>query len=120
MQLLLIEGTAWPGMGPPGRGPLRPPRPACSPRKLRANREVPVRAQDGGTERLRMDAKVREARAPAQRVRQGCPETSPACGVVHTASPWLPTFRHLSGCLHEPSQSQPPCFPPPAASAYPT
>ncbi|XDA88981.1 hypothetical protein R6Z07F_018609 [Ovis aries] len=67
MQLLLIEGTAWPGMGPPGRGPLRPPRPACSPRKLRANREVPVRAQDGGTERLRMDAKVREARAPAQR-----------------------------------------------------
>ncbi|XP_055265467.1 dexamethasone-induced protein isoform X1 [Moschus berezovskii] len=120
MPLLLIEGTAWPGMGPPRRGPLRPLRPAWSPRKLRANREVPVWAQDGGTERLRMDAEVWKARAPAWRVRQGYPETSPACGIVPTASPWLTTFRHLNGCLHEPSQSQLPCFPPPAASAYPT
>ncbi|EPQ11154.1 hypothetical protein D623_10019168 [Myotis brandtii] len=28
MPPLLVEGTVWPGMGPPGPGPLRPPRPA--------------------------------------------------------------------------------------------
>lgn len=61
------------------------------------------RAQDG-TERLRMDAKVREARAPAQRVRQGCPETCPPAASCTQPRPGSRPFRHLSGCLHEPSQ----------------
>nr|KAF6441000.1 hypothetical protein HJG63_012229 [Rousettus aegyptiacus] len=51
MPPLLVEGIVWPGMGPPGRGPLWPPRPACSSRKLRANREVPVQTQDSAMER---------------------------------------------------------------------
>lgn len=56
MPPLLVGGTVWPGMEPPGRGPLQSPRPACSPHKLRANREVPVQTQNGGTETLRLSA----------------------------------------------------------------
>ncbi|VFV37070.1 Hypothetical predicted protein [Lynx pardinus] len=48
-------------MGPPGRGPHWPPRPACFPRELRANREVSVRTQEGGAERWRLRAEARKA-----------------------------------------------------------
>lgn len=30
MPPLLVEGIVWPGMGPPGRGPLWPPRPVSA------------------------------------------------------------------------------------------
>ncbi|ELK13518.1 hypothetical protein PAL_GLEAN10009695 [Pteropus alecto] len=75
MPPLLVEGIVWPGMGPPGRGPLWPPRLACSSRKLRANREVPVQTQDSAMERLRLSA---FAPLPKGR-RLGHLKTSPAC-----------------------------------------
>ncbi|XP_058426042.1 dexamethasone-induced protein isoform X2 [Diceros bicornis minor] len=50
---------------------------ACSPHKLRANREVPVQTQDGGMERLRLRAEVGKASVPARGGRQGVRRSQP-------------------------------------------
>nr|KAF6489229.1 hypothetical protein HJG59_003834 [Molossus molossus] len=120
MPPLLVEGTVWPGMGPPRRGPLRPPRPVCSLRKFCANREVPIQTQDCGTERLRLSAEAGKAFVPLLRGRrQGCPKTSPSCSIAQMALPWLLTFCSCDGCLQEPSHSMPPCSLSPTAPAFP-
>ncbi|KAI5128077.1 Ankyrin Repeat And Btb/Poz Domain-Containing Protein Btbd11 [Manis pentadactyla] len=120
MPPLLVGGTVWPEMGPPGRGPLWPPRPACSPRKLRAIREAPVRTPEGGAERLSLNAQVGKASAPIPGGQCGHPEASPTCSLAQMALPWLLALCNGGGRLQEPSQGLPPCSSPPAAPASPT
>lgn len=105
MPPLLIEGTVWPGMGPPGRGPLPPPRPACSLQKFRANREAPAQAQDGGMERLRLGAEAGKAFVPLPKGRRrACPKTSPACSIAQMALPWLLAFRTAMDVYRNPAR----------------
>lgn len=106
MPLLLVEGTVWPGMGPPGRGPLRPPpRPACSLQKFCANREVPFQTQNGGMERWRLSAEDGKASVPLPKgTRRACPKTSPSCSTAHTALPWLPAFRIAMDVYRNPAR----------------
>lgn len=73
----LVGGIVRPGMGPPGRGPLRPPRSACSPRKLCANREVSIRTPEGRMERLKLRAEAQKAFAPTQGGKAGASEDLP-------------------------------------------
>nr|XP_012381483.1 dexamethasone-induced protein isoform X1 [Dasypus novemcinctus] len=91
----LAGGTVRPGMDPPGRGPSRPPRPACPPPKLRANREIPARTQEDGKARLGLSTEPAKAFAPTAGGRQARPKTSPACGLaprlaVASSLRWVP------------------------------